>query len=331
MKLKFSLANGWSYAVVAVVLFGLLELLRSVGLLGAYATTIMILIAIAIILSSSLSIITGFMGQLALGHAGFMAIGAYAAALFAKWLVPLNVMPREIVFILALLIAMAVALLFGIVIAIPTMRLKGDYLGIVTLGFGEIIRVVINNLSFTGGGMGLTAIPRLVSFEWAYWIMVLVVAVIALVMTSRFGRTILTIREDEVAAEAIGIHTMKTKIIAFGLAAMIGGLGGGLYAFQITYLAPTAFSFLKSVEIFVVVVLGGMGSLSGTVIAAVILTILPEVLRQFSSYRYLVYALVLILMMLYRPQGIMGIHEISIPALWTKWKAKLLNRKKVKS
>jgi len=158
-----------------------------------------------------------------------------------------------------------------------------------------------------------------------------VVAVIALVMTSRFGRIILTIREDEVAAEAIGIHIMKTKIIAFGIAAMIGGLGGGLYAFQITYLAPTAFGFLKSVEIFVIVVLGGMGSLSGTVLAAIILTLLPEVLRQFSSYRYLVYALVLILMMLYRPQGIMGIHEISIPALWTKWKAKLGERKKVKS
>ena len=276
--------------------------------------TLVINIGIAIIMATSLNLTTGFLGELALGHAGFMAIGAYAAALFTK-----N-MPMDLAYSmpLGLIIGGLVAAVFGLLIGIPALRLKGDYLAIITLGFGEIIRVIINNLPFTGGAMGLLGIKRVTNFDYVYVFTVLIIACLFTLARSRHGRAILSIRENEVAAESTGIPTTYYKIFAFTLAAFFAGIAGGLYAHQIGSLTPAKFNFNSSIEYLVMVVLGGMGSITGSIIAASVLTLLPNLLRFLSEWRMLIYSILLIVMMLFRPKGLLGTAEFSLVAIWDR-------------
>lgn len=297
--------------IFVITAFFVLNNLINTGAISRYVASIIVMIAVYIIMASSLNLATGFMGQLVLGHAGFMALGAYAAALVAIALKDVIASP-VLLFLISAVAAMIVAAIAGLIVGTPALRLRGDYLGIMTLGFGEIVRVILTNLEITNGAQGLYGVPRIMSFPIAYFSMVAIVAFIALFMNSRHGRAMLSIREDEIASESVGINITKYKILGFMLASMFGGVGGAIYAFQIGYLSPSAFTFTKSVDIFVIVVLGGMGSLSGSIIAAIALTILPEALRDFESYRMLAYSALLILTMLFRPKGLMGTKEFEI-------------------
>lgn len=305
------------YGVVLLLIVGLYAAVAGLtdsGVINSYYSGILVMVCINIILASSLNLSTGFLGQLILGHAGFMSVGAYAAALFTLR----AGVPEPADFPLALLVGGLTAALFGMLIGIPALRLKGDYLAIITLGFGEIIRVVIINLDFTGGARGLRGIPTVTNFSWVYLLAVLTVAIIFAFIHSRHGRAVISIREDEIAAEASGINTTYYKLLAFIMSAFFAGIAGGLYAHHIGILNPSKFDFNYSVEILVMVVLGGMGSITGSVIAATVLTILPEALRDFASYRMLVYSVVLICVMLFRPSGLLGQYEFSLTRLLNK-------------
>lgn len=297
---------------VYVILFVLMQL----KVINRYYQGIMIACMINVILATSLNLATGFLGQLALGHAGFMAVGAYTAAIITKT----TGMPGTVQLLVSLLMGGVVAGLMGVVIGIPALRLRGDYLGIITLGFGEIIRVLIFNLEITGGARGMKGIPKLAGFNLVFWMTVLIVFTLYAITQSKQGRAIKSIREDEIAAEAVGIPTVNYKLLGFVVAAFFAGVGGGLYAHYMTVLDPKTFNFMKSVEILVIVVLGGMGSLTGSVVAAIGLTILPEALRSFSDYRLLLYSALLIVMMIFKPGGFFGQRELSIKGLMKRLK-----------
>lgn len=314
---------------LVVVLYGVSAFLVASGRINKYVSGILVMVLVNIILTVSLNLASGFLGQLVLGHAGFMSVGAYASALFT-----LNSgLPISVAFPLSILIAGVVAVIFGILIGIPALRLKGDYLAIITLGFGEIIKVLINFFDFTGGARGLRGIPRVVDkssgisvefvkFSYAFFLAVLSIYLITAFIRSRHGRAVIAIREDEIAAEASGINTTYYKLLAFVMAAFFAGVAGALYAHHLGVLNPAKFDFNYSVEILVMVVLGGMGSITGSVVSAIALTILPELLRGFSDYRMLAYSVILILVMLFKPTGLMGGYEFSLSRLVRKLRGK---------
>ncbi|MEA4882564.1 MAG: branched-chain amino acid ABC transporter ATP-binding protein/permease [Clostridia bacterium] len=291
---------------LALGYLGLTWLYRA-GVLSDYHVQIIIWIGINVIMGASLNLINGFTGQFSLGHAGFMAIGAYIAAYMTKMM--------GLPFPLALLAGGIGAAVGGVLVGVPTLRLHGDYLAIATLGFGEIIRVAIVNIEAVGGSRGMWAIPANTSMAWAYWTAAAVVLIIRNMIWSKQGRAFVAIREDETAAEAVGIDTTRYKILAFIIGAFFAGVAGGLYAHKITFIDPRQFDFMKSIESLVVIVLGGLGSLTGTVVAAVIVTMLPELLRGAAEYRMVIYSLMLIVMMIYRPKGLMGTTEFSFASL----------------
>jgi branched-chain amino acid transport system permease protein len=278
------------------------------GRINAYYFQIIIYIGINIILASSLNLINGFAGQFSLGHAGFMAVGAYASAVITR---SLELSPGSAMaipaFALALLLGGAMAALFGLLVGIPTLRLKGDYLAITTLGFGEIIRVIIQNLNFLGAARGFTGIPKLSNSFWVFSAGAAVIFLIYNLINSTYGKAFLAVRDDEIAAESVGISSTKVKVVAFITGAFFAGVAGGLYAHFVTYINPMQFSFLKSFEIVVMVIIGGMGSIIGVILSATLLTILPEALRSVAQYRMIIYSLLLIIIMITRPQGIFGI------------------------
>ena len=327
------------YAVntLLVVLCGvLLMALRSAGIITEYWNGILIMVGINIILAASLNIPVGYLGQLPLGHAGFMAIGAYASGIYLKT-TPLtkllrgNLTPEAIFYILmGLLIAMLVSGFLGFLIGIPALRLRGDYLAIITLGFGEIIRVVLTNIdqtlgiTLTYGAAGLKRLPKFTSLLLIFICVVLCLFLIHVLMKSRHGRAILSIRENEIAAESVGIPTTYYKTYAFAFSAALAGLAGALYAGYLGSLYPTSFTFMKSIEVLVIVVLGGMGSMLGSVLSATLYTTLQELLRGFESYRMVAFALLLILMMIFRPKGLLGDYDFSL----SRWVEKLLARRK---
>lgn len=290
--------------------------------LDPYFYKILVDVGIAIILAVSLNLINGITGQFSLGHAGFMGIGAYAAAsitvfLTQSWLQTLN-LPKSVEFIvagisvgIAVLVGGICAAIAGLLIGIPTLRLRGDYLAIATLGFGEIIRIIILNTETVGGPRGMSGIPSLSNFFWVYAWMVVCVTGIARLVYSIKGKALFAIREDEFVASMIGIHTTRYKVMVFVLGSFFAGIAGGLFAHSATgYINPSQFDTMKSIEIVVMIVLGGLGSISGAIIAAIALTILPEILRSFSEYRMVTYSLLLIVVMLTRPQGLMGLKEL---------------------
>ena len=289
----------------ALIAAGILSLFESS--ISPYYYQIIIYIGINIILASSLNIINGFAGQFSLGHAGFMAIGAYTSAVitFSAHAQP-GTVTGYAVFTGALLAAGLVASLFGLLVGIPSLRLKGDYLAITTLGLGEIIRVIIQNLDFLGAARGFTGIAKMSNFFWVYGVVAVVIVLIWNLIHSTYGKGFLAVSDDEIAAEAIGINATHYKVVAFVTGAFFAGIAGGLYAHFVTYINPSQFGFLRSFEIVVMVVVGGMGSIVGVILAAVILTILPEALRAIAQYRMVIYALLLIVIMLSRPQGLFG-------------------------
>lgn len=292
------------------------NLLLSSGALNRAQSSIVLEIGIYMILAVSLNVATGYLGQLPLGHAGFMAVGGYTGALFWKSGL-FSGGPAAVV--AGLLVAGAVTALFGVAIGIPALRLKGDYLAIITLGFGEIIRVAIINLpSITGGTPGLKNIPKHANFTVVFLCVILTCAVIHMVMKSRHGRAILSIRENELAAEACGISTTYYKVMAFALSAFFAGVAGALYAGKQGILVPSEFDFMKSINILVMVVLGGMGSMAGSLIAAAVLTYLPLGLQSFSQYRMIIYSLLLILVMVFKPSGLMGTYDFSLSRILEK-------------
>lgn len=271
-------------------------------MLSPYYYQIMVIICINVILALSLNLITGFAGQLSLGHAAFMGIGAYTSGILTSIL--------GAPFPLALLAGGVASAACGLGIGLPTLRLKGDYLAIATLGFGEIIRVAILNMKITGGPFGLRSIPKSTNLPISLVLAVLACIVLRRIAASRFGRALVAIREDEVAAQAMGIDTTRHKVIAFMIGAFWAGIAGVLFAHWFRYLNPSSFTFVKSVEILSMVVLGGMGNLAGSVLGALVLTYAPEFLRNISpfvsQYRMLFYGALLVIMMLVRPQGLLG-------------------------
>ena len=310
--------------VLVLALYILLSVLISANIINPYYSGILTMVCINVILAVSLNLATGFLGQLVLGHAGFMSVGEYSAALFTMY----SGLPTVVSFPLALLVGGIVAAAFGVIIGVPALRLKGDYLAILTLGFGEIIRVLILAMPFTGGAAGLSGIPLLTTFTYVFIIAIITVAVIFAFIHSRHGRAVIAIREDEIAAEAAGIHTTYYKLLAFVLAAFFAGIAGGLYAHHIGVLDPSKFDFNYSVEILIMVVLGGMGSITGSIVAAIVLTLLPELLRGFSEYRMLIYSVILICVMLFKPSGLLGQHELSLTKILNKFRGKKAETKK---
>ena len=293
-----------------ILLFFILTFLISSGIISNYWLGIIMIAGINIILASSLNLATGYLGQLTLGHAGFMSVGAYVSALCSIHL--------ELPFIASLLMGAIIAAIIGVIIGIPTLRLKGDYLCIITLAFNEIIRVIMVNLSITNGSKGLVGIPRSTNFAIVFFSAAVTVFVIYSIVKSRHGRAIISIREDETASELSGIPTTYYKILAFAISAFFAGLAGGLYAHYITVISPKVFDYNKSVEILVIVVLGGMGNWKGSIIAAIVMTILPEYLRAFSQYRMLLYAAILIIAMILKEKNIFKTIKNYIPFLKDK-------------
>lgn len=321
------------------------------GLDRPFLTKVLMDIGISIILAVSLTMVNGFTGQFSVGHAGFMAIGAYTAAAityyggFMLWGTPMAIGgflgAGQWFFVGACLAGGLVAACFGYIVGLPSLRLRGDYLAIVTLGFGEIVRVLLQRTTDVkteleqvqaasplelatslGGALGFTGYTGLAYYSSIFWIFLFVAITLLVafrIKQSSQGRAFLSVREDEVAAEAMGVNTTRYKVRAFVIAALFAGIAGGLYAHEsgIT-LNPRDLGFQKSFDIVIMVVLGGMGSISGAVTAAIVVTVLPEALRPIAQYRLVIYALALIVMMIARPQGIFGIREIWEVGPWRR-------------
>jgi branched-chain amino acid transport system permease protein len=320
------------YLIVSVaILYGLWIALEYAALYYPairYPTRILVLIGINVTLAVSLNIINGHAGQFSLGHAGFMAIGAYTAAyLTVKWFAPfVDKFPdgsvQQIVwqnaFLLVAVVASAItSAIAGYIVGLPSLRLRGDYLAIVTLGFGEIIRVLILNIEEIGAARGLTGIPGWGSFFWVFFFAGLTILISHRLVMSSVGRAFLAVREDQIAAEAMGVNTTRYKVKAFVIGSALAGVAGALYAYFMMYLNPGMFTFVKSFEVVAMVVLGGLGSISGSIVAAIVLTILPEGLRYVKDIyadmrdpRMVIYSIMLIVLMLTRPQGLFGRREL---------------------
>ena len=289
-------------ALAVILGYALITVLLKSGMLNRQYTSLLVPIGVNIMLAVSLNLVTGFLGELSLGHAGFMSIGAYAGALFTLH----TDLPDGLDIIVAMIVGGLMAALFGFVIGVPVLRLQGDYLAIVTLAFGEIIKSVLNALKFTNGPKGLSKIPLLSNYQHytlVFVVMVITVLIITNIVDSRHGRAVCSVRDNYIAAESIGISVSRFKIMAFVIGAFFAGVAGVLYAHNVGIIKPTTFDYNKSIEILVIVVLGGMGSIRGSIISAIILTVLPEVLRGADNMRMLLYSIVLIAMMLFNQSG----------------------------
>ena len=276
------------------------------GFITAFYEMTLVSILINVILAVGLNLVIGVAGQFSLGHAGFMAIGAYSAALVTK------ANPTIGGLIVGIVIGMFLALVTAIIVGIPTLRLKGDYLAIATLGVAEIIRIVILNMrDFTNGAAGLSGIPYLSTWQVAFIAAAATVTLAGFYTNSNPGRMTLAVREDETAAQSLGINTTKYKLIAFSLGAMTASLGGSIHATYYSVINPDQFNFMRSVDILIIVVFGGMGSITGSVLAAIILGILNVYLQPFGAIRMILYAVVLIVLMILKPSGLMGTKELN--------------------
>jgi branched-chain amino acid transport system permease protein len=294
----------------------------------AYYYDVLITIGINVILAVSLNLVNGYTGQFSLGHAGFMAVGAYAAASWSNhldpWILQLAGGPgswlgNNVALVVSMVFGGILAAITGLAVGIPSLRLRGDYLAIVTLGFGEIIRTAILNTDFLGASRGLSVSGNYTNLFWTFGMAGICTYVVLSLVNSTYGRGFLTVRDDEVAAEAMGINTTKYKVIAFVIGAFFAGTAGALYGHFKAFLTPEGFNFFRSVDIVVMVILGGMGSTAGVILAAALLTVLPEALRALAhsqivppayqgllENRLILYSLLLIILMLTRPQGLFG-------------------------
>ena len=309
--------------IVIAVLFVLNGLLsgsftESISI-SPYLLQVINLAGINVILAVSLNLINGITGQFSIGHAGFMAIGAYVSAYlsitFGERIQSIvSFAPPSVQKSLLLLVVLAAGALCaaaaGFLVGVPSLRLRGDYLAIVTLGFGEIIRVFILNVDAVGGARGLGGMPRLANFFWIYLFAAGTIAVVSRIVKSSFGRTLIAIREDEIAAEAMGVNTTRHKVLSFVVSSAMAGIAGGLFAHYLMYLHTNSFTFIRSFEIIIMIVIGGLGSITGAVLGAVLYITLTEGLREFAQYRMVAFSLLLVIIMIVRPQGILGHREL---------------------
>lgn len=289
---------------LCMALFAVVQVLINLDIIGPFWELNLVLIGINIILATSLNLINGFTGQFSIGHAGFMAVGAYVSAVLS--------VKFELPFILAILGSAASAGLLGFMIGLPTLRLKGDYLAIATLGLGEIIRICILNIQYVGGASGFMGIPRYTNFAWVFALTVVTLFVIKNLINSTHGRACIAVRENEIAAESMGVDTTRYKVMAFTIGAFFAGVAGALFSHYFYIAHPASFTFMKSFDILTIVVLGGLGSLTGSVTAAVLLTFVSAALAGYPEWRMVIYSLMLIILMIYRPQGLFGNKELSL-------------------
>jgi branched-chain amino acid transport system permease protein len=321
-KLKFP-----KLLALAVLIYGVIQALFQFEIINGYILHIINQSLIYVILAVSLNLINGITGQFSLGHMAFAGVGAYASGTITTLVLKLNVAdPGSMyIFILAILGGGVAAAIIGFLIGFPSLRLKGDYLAIVTLGFGEIIRTVFNNIDYVGGPRGLLGIPKFSNFTVIFIAAFLTIVVIRNLIQSSHGRAMISIRENELAAELVGINTTKYKVLAFTIGAFFAGIAGGLFAHLLQLAHPTQFGFIKSVEVLIMIYVGGVGSLTGATLAAFALTFLSEGLRLGirsiadatglpigGEWRMVVYSLLLIFIMLFRTEGIMGTKEARI-------------------
>jgi branched-chain amino acid transport system permease protein len=316
---RWPLRIGVGAALIAALLGSSLVL---EGVLIEYAQRIMLIAGINVILAVSLNLINGTTGQFSIGHAGFMAIGAYACAFVGVHLAPLlsavfgeGTLADGVTFNLALLAGALAAGLSGLCVGLPSLRLKGDYLAIVTLGFGEIIRISFNNASFLGAATGYfgdspAGLPAYTNLFWVYFWVLLVIIASWNVTFSQTGRSLLAIREDEIAAEAMATPTTRLKVLAFSLSAAGAGIAGGLFAHMQAGIRPEDFRFDKSIDMIVMIIVGGLGSVSGAAIGGVFVAVTLELMRDLHQYRLVLYALLLVVIMLVRPEGLLGTREL---------------------
>lgn len=276
-------------------------------------------IIIKIILAISLNVIVGLCGQLSLGHAGFMAIGAYSSAIL------INKTNSFWGLILGIIIGIIITIIISTIISIPISTLKGDYLLIVTLAFAEAIRNFIINVKFTQGASGISGIKEVAGFPIFYLFLGITLIVLFSLKKSRFGRAWVSINEDEIASQTVGVNIRKYKVLAFVVGSIFASLAGSLYAVNSSFIEPRNFTFDKSIEILLIVVLGGMGSFSGSIIAAIALGLIQHFIRSFSDYTTIIYAVALLSIMLFRPQGLLGDKEFSFEYLYNKFKKEDLN------
>lgn len=306
MKKLFNI--NWIKTLVSLILtFVIIQLLISFNIINSYLQSTLAAICINIILAVSLNLITGFTGQFSLGHAGFMSIGAYVCALIT---LRVQTIPG---FILGVLAGAVTAAIIGVIVGLPTLRLRGDYLAIATLGMAEIIRIIFLNMdSITNGAAGLSDIPQITNWAWLFFYTAGTIIIISNFIKSSHGRACISIREDEIAAEAMGVNSTRYKVTAFTIGAFFAGIAGALYASTFNFIDPKIFGFSKSIDILVIVVLGGLGSISGSIIAAVLLGIITTYLQAFANIQMILYSLTLIIIMIFRPQGLMGSKELSL-------------------
>ena len=289
--------------IFGLIVFGAIQGMIGGGMIGSFWQLNIILICINVIMAASLNLINGYTGQFSIGHAGFMAVGAYVGVVATtNFHLPL---------IVALALGAIGAGILGFLSGLPTLRLRGDYLAIATLGLGEIIRIVIMNIEYVGGAAGFKGIPHLTNFAWAYFAMLLTLFFVKNFVNSSHGRACIAIRENEIAAEAMGVNTTRYKVMAFTIGAAFAGIAGGLFAHQFYLISPNSFTFLSSFNYLIMVVLGGMGSITGSIAGAFVVTFISAALASFPEFRMIIYALALILLMFYRPQGLFGYMEIT--------------------
>ncbi|HLF74802.1 MAG TPA: branched-chain amino acid ABC transporter permease [Anaerolineales bacterium] len=304
----------WGVALVLILIFPLTILLPRFGIINPYIDLVLKYIGINIILTISLNLVNGYMGEFSVGHAGFMAIGAYAASLLTVWVFPPALGP--FFFPLALLAGGVAAGIAGLGIAFPSFRTRGDYLAIVTLAFNMIIKSVLENLDVIGGPRGFMGMQKLTSLWWVYLVVILMLFLARNYVFSNFGRGVLSIREDETASALVSVNTRQVKVLTFVFSAFLAGVAGGLFAHELQFINPRSFTILKSTDMLVMVYLGGIGSLGGSILGATVFTVVMEGLRTVlqqvgisQEWRLVVAPLMLILLMIYRPYGIMGLRE----------------------
>ncbi|WP_445489083.1 branched-chain amino acid ABC transporter permease [Niallia sp. 03133] len=292
----------WVILFLSALLYGVIQVFMNTGIIDPLYSNMIILMAINIMLAVSLHLVIGITGQFSIGHAGFLAVGAYVSAIAT--------MKLSLPFPVAILAGGIVAALAGLLVGIPTLRLRGDYLAIATLGFAEIIRIFFLNIDYVGGAAGMQ-VSRLTTWTSTFICLYITILVIVNFTNSRHGRAAISIRENEIAADAMGINTTYYKVAAFAMGSFFAGIAGALQAHNFYIIQPTNFGFLKSFDILIYVVLGGLGSISGSIIAAIFLTIISTFLQDYPETRMIIYSLVLVIVMLYRPKGLMGTIEIT--------------------
>ena len=311
--MKNNIKSILAWLALISVIFGVLSALISSGMIGFYYVQILMGIGISIIMALGTNLVLGFSGQFSLGQAGFMAIGAYATAIMTK------ANPTYGGFYISIIIGCVVAALVALVVGVPTLRLKGDYLAIATLGVSEIIRIaIINGGDFTNGAAGLTGILPFTNWSLVFFFVVGIAILLLNFLRSSFGRQVIAVRENEIAAESMGVNTTQVKVTVFVIAAIVSSIAGSLYVGYIGTVVPKDFTIMRSIDYLIIAVLGGLGSMTGTILAAIILGFLNMFLQNFSDLRMIIYSLALILVMVFRPGGLLGTWELTFSSFFKK-------------